>query len=69
VQQLLELGANVHLRNKYDQTPFQIVSQRTGRILIRASQSVKGITKSEVEPQREKHEIEQLLLKHGAESE
>ena len=69
VQQLLELGANVHLRNKYDETPFQIVSQRTGRILIRASQYAKDITKSEVELQREKHEIEQLLLKHGAERE
>ena len=57
VQQLLELGANVHVRNNHDQTP--LVSQsRWGRGI-----SDIGLLGNE------KYEIEELLLKHGAESE
>jgi hypothetical protein len=57
VQQLLELGANVHVRNNHDQTPLVSLSRWGG-----------GITDIGLLG-TEKYEIEELLLKHGAESE
>jgi uncharacterized protein len=54
IQQLLELGANVHVRDDLGQTPFQVAS-------------LCSWTKPGIELQREKYEIEQILLKSGAE--
>jgi hypothetical protein len=57
VQQLLELGVDVHVRDGRGQTPFQVV--------FHASWTEPEVDL--VEWKREKHGIEQLLLKHGVE--
>jgi Ankyrin repeats (3 copies) len=56
VEQLLELGANVHVRDNQSRTPFQA-----------ASQPEYTWPKPGVKPWGTTYEIEQLLLKYGAE--
>ncbi|KAH9966341.1 hypothetical protein BGW80DRAFT_734307 [Lactifluus volemus] len=67
VQQLLELGADVHVLDDEGWTPFQAVDRRPHQVWVSLSRPQVKV-KSEVEVQRDKDAIRELLLKYGSES-